>query len=99
MFSLANDKQCSVLRCFDDSLLVINWMNGRSQLQDCTLIPLGDQLKMIASSFEFLSYTQFFRELNDVADKLSKKRLQVELGCWVVEEFNEGHLTVSHGRF
>lgn len=99
MFSLASFKPCTDLHLYGDSSLVINSMNVSFQLQDFTLIPLGEQLKVIASTFDFLSYTHIFRELNQDADKLSKEGLQIEVGCWVIEEINQGVQSSSQSRF
>jgi hypothetical protein len=54
---------------------------------------------VIVASFDFLSFTHIYIELNDEANKLSKEGLLLQFGCWMVEEFNEAFLSSSQGRF
>jgi len=46
---------------------------------------LGDNLKLLSSQFEVISFTHFFWELNTVAISLSMERQRVEEGQMIVE--------------
>nr|QHR87972.1 hypothetical protein Q903MT_gene1984 [Picea sitchensis] len=69
---LAAERGVSRLQVFGDSLLVINWMNGRNQLENLLLQPVLDELLAIKSSLTEVTLKHIYRERNRLADELSK---------------------------
>jgi hypothetical protein len=95
LMKCALDRNVSRIHIFGDSSLVINWMARTSLLQNVGLRPLGDNLKEISSSFDFISYTHVFREHNTVADTLSKEGQFLSEGHMTLIEFGEGSSVVT----
>lgn len=77
------------IQIFCDSALTIDWMNNRD-LKNVLLRPLGDQLKLLSSSFEFISFRHVFTELNRIADSLSKAGQELQEGRIELEDSREG---------
>jgi len=54
-------------------------------ISQCIAQTLGDSLKVISSSFDFISFTRVFRELNTVVDTLSKEGQHLNEGQILIE--------------
>ena len=50
------------------------------------LIPLLDDALDIKQCFDSITFTHVFREINGLADSLSKEGIQLPLGSWQVKE-------------
>jgi ribonuclease HI len=65
----ARDLGIDKVSLFSDSQLVVNQMSGFYKVKNQELAPLYQQLKVLAQSFEKVSFTHIPRELNKIADK------------------------------
>jgi ribonuclease HI len=78
------------LQAFGDSLLVIKWMNNQLDVQNITLLSLAAQLKENSKQFVKISFAHVYRELNTIADALSKAGLALPVGQLRLEESIDG---------
>jgi len=76
------------------SSMVINWMKGGLQVQDNSLLPLAQQLRLIYNQFLWVSYTHIYREHSKNADQLSKEGLQLNEHDGSLEEIQNGRTEV-----
>lgn len=61
------------IQIFGDSKITINWANGSHRCNILHLIPLLDEILLIKRHFDFISFTHVYREINFIADILSKE--------------------------
>jgi ribonuclease HI len=64
----ARDLGIDKVSLFSDSQLVVNQMNGLYKVKNQELAPLHNDVKVIADSFEKITFTYVPRELNKIAD-------------------------------
>lgn len=83
------------VQIFQDSLNVINWVNGQSRCQNYILRPLLEEILNLKLSFIVFSLCHIYRERNNSGDKLSKEGLQQDLGSWSIVEEDNGLIHVS----
>jgi ribonuclease HI len=86
----ALDRNVKHIQIFDDSSLVINWMNGSGQLHNVLFRPVGDLLQEVSTSFVRIYFTDVSRKLNEKADKLSKEGQQMLEGSMAVGGVKDG---------
>lgn len=67
------------VKCFLDSNLVVNQLNGRYRIKEPGLIPLAQEAKMLEKNFVSVSYTHIPREQNKLADKLVNEAIDLSL--------------------
>jgi len=79
----------------DNPSLIIHWMNRNIHLSNNFLRPLGDQLKLLGNSFEEVSFTHIYKELNKEADVLSKAVVQITERAMLLEEIRGGSSVIS----
>lgn len=65
----ARDLGIDKIMLFSDSQLVVNQMNGFYKVKNQELAPLHQEIKLLAESFEKVTFTHIPRELNKIADK------------------------------
>jgi hypothetical protein len=70
---LALDKGSFEIQGFGDPKLVIEWVNGSYRMQNITMRPLLDQVKVVAAHFDEISFTHVKRQFNFVVDDISKE--------------------------
>ena len=70
------------LYIFGDSLLVIEWVEKEKNVHNIFLCPLYVELMVIALSFQDMCFPHIYREMNGVADTLSKESLQLNPTNW-----------------
>jgi hypothetical protein len=75
---MALEKGQHDLHVFGDSSVAINWMIGRSRMDNLFLLPILNQLKQVESSFLNVSFIHVYRELNAVVNLLSKEGLSLD---------------------
>lgn len=75
-----------------DSRITIDWVNGKFLLQVVQLQPLMRQIRSFLSKLEWYSFNHICRELNVLADELSKEALSLEKGAFIYQEFFEDQL-------
>ena len=76
----ANSLGLKILKVFGDSKVVINWINGVGKLQVIMLRNWLNKIKEMTLSFDSITYEHTYRELNMVADALSKFALELQDG-------------------
>jgi hypothetical protein len=54
-------------------MLVINWENGVQRFHVMLLLPLVEEVLLLKSQFEIISFKHVYRERNHFADRLSKE--------------------------
>jgi hypothetical protein len=67
-----------------DSKLVIDWAKGNSSLEKLLLKLLMEKLREIRNLFEMVSFEHVYRELNEIADQLSKEVLTLQEGLVIL---------------
>lgn len=65
----AHEMGISKVRLFSDSQLVVNQMNGIYKIRNPELLPIYQDVKAVAETFESISFTHVPRELNKLADQ------------------------------
>lgn len=64
----ARDLGINKISLFSDSQLVVNQMNGLYKVKNQELAPLHTEVKLLAESFEKISFIHVPREMNRIAD-------------------------------
>jgi ribonuclease HI len=80
------------LQIFGDSLVVVDWMNGKVQIQVASLQPIMIRIRELLGELEWFSCSHVYRELNQKADQLSKEALELEAGAFSYQEFQNSVL-------
>jgi ribonuclease HI len=93
---LSAEKGAQKLQIFDNSLVVVNWMNGTNSLENFNLQPIYEEIQLAQTAFNSLSFHHVYRERNMVADGLLKAGLLMEEGAWIIQEQVEGHSIEYH---
>ena len=70
--------------------MVIDWANGKSKIKTPNMQHLLTKIKQVMTSFESVSFTHIYREINGEADLLSKPAWALKLGVIEEEEFRNG---------
>jgi ribonuclease HI len=83
----AIEQGCRTLQVFGDSLVIINWINGKHRCQVSHLLPLLEDVMCTKNIFDTISFSHIYRERNQLADRLSKEATQLDYGQWYVVEF------------
>eukprot|EP01018_Ginkgo_biloba_P009885 Gb_00929 [translate_table: standard] len=89
---LAGEKGVSRLQVFGDSMVVIKWMRKERNCLNYLLQPLLEETQRACKFFNNLSFFHVCREMNSVADALSKAGIQMSKGHWFLQEEREGHV-------
>ena len=66
--------------------MVIDWANGKYQIKFPHLQNILIEIQQVMTSFESVSFTHIYREINGEAYILSKMALALQLGVIEVEE-------------
>ena len=61
------------LQIFGDYKIIIDWENGNHRCNILCLRPLLDEMLLLKSQFDFISFSHVYRERNSFADRLSKE--------------------------
>eukprot|EP00253_Pinus_taeda_P016010 PITA_16010 len=83
-------KHILTIQIFGDSQNVIRWVNGLSFCRNQALKQILGEIQRMKSMFNSFSICHIFRERNTSADQLSKDGLLQVLGCWKIEEVDQG---------
>ena len=70
--------------------MVIDWVNGKKKIKAPHLQYLLKEIQALKPSFELVSFSHIYRELNSEAYTLSKLALAIQLGIIEVEEHANG---------
>ena len=81
-----------------DSMVVISWVNRMSTLKIPTLKHWCDEIFSMLHLAPPVTFNHIHRELNMLADDLSKKALKMDLGSGYYSEFLDG-LVIGEGLF
>jgi len=97
----AHHLKLSCFRVFGDSLLVINWLIGKSSIHAKHLIHLCYRIRELLSHFDQVHFQHVYRQYNLEADGLSKKGIGCPEGILLIEEIEGGLLksTIRHNIF
>lgn len=96
LLQIALDQNTNHLQVYGDFAIVIHQINSTNGLHNVQLWPVGDLLKLVCSSFDFIAFIHIYRELDQEADYLSKEGQQLAEGVLVLDEFQKGILTHIH---
>lgn len=80
LLEITSSKDLKKLQIMGDSKLVIDWANQKATVSDVSLEPLLRDIKLPMQSFEWLSFSHIFRELDEKANSLSKEALSLPVG-------------------
>ena len=92
---IVKDKQVLILHVYNDSKLLIDWEKGKSIIIEPHLQHKLNEIPSLRSSFELVSFSHIYRELNSEADMLSKLALAIQPRVIEVEEDNNEQITES----
>ena len=70
--------------------MVIDWEKGKRNIRAPHLLYLLDEIQSLRSSFELVSFSHIYKEINSEADFLLKMALEIQLGIIEVEEHING---------
>ena len=82
------------LNIFGDSSVVINWVNGSNTLAPLELSHWCRAIRLLCTSFSYLSFSHLYREYNQIADCQSKVALDLAPGTCIFSEYFEDHLVL-----
>jgi len=83
------------IHIFGDSHNVVKWFNGKNKCQNCTLIPLLEEVLLLKHQFDFITVCHIFKERNPVVDLFSKEGIQQAMGIWHIIETDKDMIHVS----
>ena len=83
---------------YGDSLVVISWVNRISTLDLPTLKHWCDEIYTMLRLAPPVSFNHIYREHNTLADGLSKKALQLDMGIGYYTESMDG-IVIGEGHF
>ena len=89
LLCFAIERNCKKIQVFDDSMVVINWINKIQRCKISTLDTLYEEINMILSFFESISFKHVYREWNTDLDQSSKDRLNLQWGHWKIMEIKD----------
>ena len=81
-----------------DSMVVISWVNRLSTLKIPTLKHWRDEILSMLHLAPLVTFNHIYRELNMLADDLSKKALKMEMSSRYYSEYLDG-LVIGEGLF
>ena len=81
------------LQLLGDSKKVVDWANGRVQINAPHLQYMMAAIRDLVTSFKSVSFEHIYRELNMEADSLSKLALALQPGIIEVEEMTNGQIS------
>jgi ribonuclease HI len=84
----ALEKDIRSLQVLGDSKLVVDWFNGKCQINNLVLSPLLDKIREVGSLFGILFVEHLYREFNTMVDGLSKDFVAQQEGLLLSHEFN-----------
>jgi ribonuclease HI len=90
LLNVAKEKDLRKLQVMGDSKLVIEWAQGRVNIQNIHLSNILRDIRLTFQDFEWLSFHHIPRELNSKADELSKEALELHSGTYAYYEYKEG---------
>jgi ribonuclease HI len=90
LLKLALDLGVNNLQVYGDSSFVVNWMQGNQQLHNIDLHGIGEDLKKLASAYISFRICHIFRELNQMANSLSKDGLVLPMGSILFTMVKDG---------
>lgn len=89
-FSLS--KGVTSLKFFGDYKVIIDWVFGTFVLPSLLLNQWGDRVHECVQSFDQISFHHIYKELNETADRLSKKALKCSPRIVSIVEFKDNAL-------
>lgn len=78
------------MQVFGDSKLVIDQANGKASISNVSLTSLISDASFQINQFDWISFQHVLRELNTIADNLSKEALQLPKGTSGYHELVDG---------
>jgi ribonuclease HI len=78
-----------------DSKMIIDWLNCLCVIKNITHTHRCDRIRALAKTFTEIEFRHIYRELNTVADKLSKEALGWKEGLSWIKVLKDGKL-ISH---
>jgi len=82
---LAVEKNIKRINIMGDSRIIINWANKSSECHTVRLRPILEEILLLVTRFDHISFSHVFREHNTQADQISKEALGLNLGVWQIE--------------
>ena len=86
LLHFALDHTCNQLQIFSDSKIIINWFNNINTCYVHSLINILDEIQILKTKFNSVTYQHIFREHNSTANKLSKEATTHPRGLWLIQE-------------
>jgi hypothetical protein len=83
-------KYLNKLQVLKDSKLVIEWAQGRENIQNMRLESIMRDINLAFLSFEWFSFHHILKEINSKTNKLSKDALELQSGTFVFYEYLDG---------
>jgi ribonuclease HI len=78
----AKEKDLLHLQIFGDSMIVINWARKLQQCHNIFLLPILEDILRLMEEFDTVTISHVYRNMNMVADALSKAGLPLLWGQW-----------------
>ena len=75
--------------------MVINWSKGKSTLRSPHLHHVLNEIESLRSSFQHVSFSHIYKEINSEGDMLCKLALAIQPRVIKVEEYKNEQITGS----
>jgi len=82
---LAVEKHIKRINIMGDSRIIISWANKSAACHIMRLRPILDEILLLVSRFDNITFTHIYREQNTQADLLSKEAVGLLYGVWQIE--------------
>jgi ribonuclease HI len=86
---LATSLNLCKLQIFNDSQVVIDWVNDKAQVQGSKTTSINEKDQELLSDLEWYTCAHVYRELNQMVDKLSKEALEIEVEHLLLPRISE----------
>ena len=93
VLKITKDKQVPSLHIYGDSKTMIDWVNGKNNIRTQHLHNLLKEIQAMKPSFESITFSHIYRELNTEVDTLSKLALAIQQGIIEGEEHINGQVS------
>jgi ribonuclease HI len=86
LLTFAKENDLRHIQIFGDSQIVVNWARKNQNCHNIFLLPILEDTYQLLNSFDSMTISHVYRNMNTIADALSKDGLQLALGQWDITE-------------
>ena len=86
LITFAHEKGVRHIQIFEDSMLVINWLNNAQRCHNILLTPILEEVAHLKNTFDLITFPHIYREWNMEANRCLKEATSPFQTSWNIEE-------------